>query len=224
MSIACYKEWIQCHLEMAYQFGVDMPPSPCLLQMVPDPEKLMAKARRQQQHAEAVFAGVRTTTPALGESQSPDNLLSVLHGQQEPGRDVEMEDGMMKGGGQDALPSITPSGRSGDDGDASDRGSDGSAEEGLEGVEEAAPPRTMSTLPAVEKQRPPAAAAALLDPAAEAAARQLLDDLVHRTDGWLLLAMEGLAARAARAVYRQRRQVDRVAAVALLAKELEGGL
>ena len=188
--------------------------------MVADPEKLMAKARRQQQAEAVASAGGRATAPLLGESQTADNLLGlmgeVLGSQQEPaGGDAEMEDGV-------APTEMPAEDLEGDEGG----GSGGAAVEGMEGVEEAADVhRPPSKLPAAaERQRLPAAAAALPDPVAEAAARQLLDELVRRTDGWLLQALEGLAAQAARAVHRRRRQVDRVAAVALLAQDLEGSL
>ena len=62
------------------------------------------------------------------------------------------------------------------------------------------------------------------DPIAEAAARKLLEDLVHGTDRWLLQPLEGLAARASRLVHRMRREADRVVAIGKMADELKASL
>ena len=47
---------------------------------------------------------------------------------------------------------------------------------------------------------------------------------VQGTEGWLLQRLEGLLARASRAVHRIRREEDRVAAVDLIARDLRACL
>jgi hypothetical protein len=75
-----------------------------------------------------------------------------------------------------------------------------------------------------EGRRRRLAAPVAADPAAEAAALQLLDVLVRGTDRWLLHALEGLAARASRLVHRRRREEDRVAAIKEMSDDLVANL